>query len=344
MSWVIVGCDEAGYGPTLGPLCVGMAAVRIHHSDASKPAPDLWKLLEKGVCREPGRGGKPDARGRIAVADSKALKLANSVKSVHPLVHLERGVLTFLAANGMPIPQSDLALFEALGSVPDKHRCYAGPPRPLPLGSDAGSLAIAGNLLRSCLAAAGVELLALRTIAVCEGDFNTIIRETGNKAETTAWALGKHFRHAWKEWGRESESQRLGIVCDRLGGRAAYAGLLERELPGTTTDIVDESETRSRYVIRGRGEDGAAHKAGAAFLTEGESAHLPVALASMAAKLVRELMMARFNEYWNGLHEELKGKAISPTAGYATDARRWLEEIGTDVMGREDREWLVRSA
>jgi hypothetical protein len=38
------------------------------------------------------------------------------------------------------------------------------------------------------------------------------------------------------------------------------------------------------------------------------------------------------------------GRDIAPTAGYATDARRWLDEIGDDVLGRADRNTLVRMA
>jgi ribonuclease HII len=69
-----------------------------------------------------------------------------------------------------------------------------------------------------------------------------------------------------------------------------------------------------------------------------------VALASMIAKLGRELLMRRFNAYWGERFNELNGRAIHPTAGYATDARRWLEEVGDDVLGRVDREALIRTA
>ena len=45
---------------------------------------------------------------------------------------------------------------------------------------------------------------------------------------------------------------------------------------------------------------------------------MPVALASMTAKYVRELAMAAFNAHWTTLAPELR-----PTAGYPLDARRW---------------------
>jgi len=59
-----------------------------------------------------------------------------------------------------------------------------------------------------------------------------------------------------------------------------------------------------------------------AFLLGGESRSLPIALASMLAKYVRELHMALFNEFWA---ENVPG--LKPTAGYPNDARRFLADI-----------------
>jgi hypothetical protein len=58
------------------------------------------------------------------------------------------------------------------------------------------------------------------------------------------------------------------------------------------------------------------------FGVESESRSLPVALASMLSKYLRELHMAVFNEFWRERRPQLK-----PTAGYAVDARRFLSDI-----------------
>ena len=67
--------------------------------------------------------------------------------------------------------------------------------------------------------------------------------------------------------------------------------------------------------------------------------HLPVALASMLAKYLREVSMACFNAYW-----QRRLPSLRPTAGYYTDARRFLSEIEPVVaQGGLPRERFVRS-
>lgn len=330
---LIGGIDEAGYGPLLGPLCVAMSAVRVHGWETDK-VPDLWSLLEAGVCHKPGRGGASDPAGRVAVADSKQLKLSNSVTTTHPLVHLERGVFAFLAQGRGELPGTDHELLSRLGTAFSKHPSYAGGATPVPVAMDHPSIGIASNILGRAMTRAGVELVDARCACVHEVRFNEIVRTTQNKGETTVSAIGEHLRRFLEH---VQPGERAGVVCDRLGGRAAYAALLRRELGTHDVEIVEESATRSRYIV--------SHpraRLGVAFLTEGESAHLPVALASMIAKYVREIVMLRFNAYWSNTAAE-SSIELKPTAGYATDAKRWLHEASS-LLTPADRAALVRIA
>jgi len=337
MSLILAGIDEAGYGPTLGPLAVGLSVFRVRSWDKPETSPNLWNLLSTGVCREPGRGGRADKLGRVAIADSKQLKLSNSVKSTHPLVHLERGVLACARVLSETPVVSDVDCLALLGARMPEHACYGEPAISLPLAHEASEIGISANTLSRAMHASGVELLAMRCVLVGEREFNAKIREFGNKASTSAGAIADHLRHVWERWGEDRNGQRLGIVCDRLGGRAAYGGFLKRALAGEI-EVIEESEARSRYVVH----EGT-RRAGVAFLVEGESAHLPVALASMIAKYARELAMIRFNRYWSRVYAEFKDGNLKPTAGYALDARRWLDEMGT-LLSREDRDHLIRMA
>jgi len=61
MAWLI-GIDEAGYGPNLGPLVMTAAPIAI--PDDQMPV-DLWQRLHKAVRRH-----TDDDDGRLLVADS----------------------------------------------------------------------------------------------------------------------------------------------------------------------------------------------------------------------------------------------------------------------------------
>lgn len=341
MRTVLAGIDEAGYGPLLGPLCIGMSVLSVHGADSESSVPNLWNVLEVAVCREPGRAGARDAKHRIPVADSKSLKLSNSSKTVHPLVHLERGVLSFAGVLLGRSFETDADIFAALSAKPPTHSAYCGEALKLPLAITSVEASICRNMLSKAMAAAQVSIKAMKCRVISETEFNGIIRDTGNKGETTASAFGEHLRFVWERFGEVSHEggpSRLGIVCDRLGGRACYAGILQRELPGTRVEIIEETDTRSRYIV-----SNGSRRAGISFLTEGENAHLPVALASMIAKYVREVMMLRFNSYFSERARNTGGFELKPTAGYALDGRRWLDDA-SKLLDASDREALVRRA
>jgi ribonuclease HII len=313
--------DEAGYGPMLGPLCVGRASLRVHDWDAvdedgnASRVPDLWDLLSSVVAR-----ARKEAKGRITIADSKKLKLASSSVRNHPLVHLERGVLAMLGTIG-DVPRTDLELFEMLGVRIEDQRWFAGDPIELPIGNEMDLLKIDANQLRAAMHKQGVELDEIKVHAMGVGDFNEVVRAHGTKAATTAQLLLEHLRSV-----AGVDAQHTRVVIDRQSGRTHYHKLLSRVWDGIET--LEESARASRYSC---GEE-----LGVLLVSKADDAYFPVSLASMAAKLVRELMMARFNRYWCAMIPELK-----PTAGYVEDARRWLVDA-EGVLKDGDRVGLVR--
>jgi ribonuclease HII len=58
------------------------------------------------------------------------------------------------------------------------------------------------------------------------------------------------------------------------------------------------------------------------FAEKAEAQCLPVAVASMVSKYLRETLMRRFNAYWR---REVPG--VEPTAGYHPDGVRFAERI-----------------
>ena len=327
MALISCGIDEAGYGPMLGPLCVGLACFRVENWQGQAHTPDLWELLSAGVCRSL-REHRADKRGRVVIADSKQLKLSNQSKTRHPLTHLERAALSLLGSAGISTPD-DGHLFAALGANLPKESWYAGESIELPLGSSAGEIAIATNVLGSAMKDAVINAEELACIAVGEQRFNQIVRAEGTKSEVTVSAIGTHLRTIERRFKDSGDDVR--IVCDRLGARMRYADLIERELPGTRASCLMETPERSIYKLEGWAGD-----ARVMFEIDSEASHLPVACASIFAKLTRELAMARFNRYFSGLLAELK-----PTAGYYTDARRWLGDAES-ILDAPTRKRLVR--
>lgn len=313
MSLVLVGIDEAGYGPMLGPMCMSASAFLIEGWKPGDTAPDLWAMLAPLVVRTPGqvRAARTPA---LAVNDSKALKLPNGSKVRHPCTLLERGVLSFLRVSSGAVPGSDLEYFGSVAASRPRQPWYAGPATPWPIGHTRDELLTLSSALGAGHAHAGVRFLGFSCRCVCESGFNDAHARLGNKSgvwEEQFCALMEDVRRTLIPPGDVP----VRIVCDHQGARTRYTGLLERAMPGDPFVTLQETPTQSRYASSCRDTR-------VVFRTEAEREHLPVALASMCAKLTREACMARFNRHWCGLHAELK-----PTAGYTRDARRWIADL-----------------
>ncbi|MBC7772924.1 MAG: hypothetical protein H7210_10550 [Pyrinomonadaceae bacterium] len=360
MALVIAGIDEAGYGPLLGPLCIGMSVFRVEDWTPGDQAPCLWKLLTTGVCRKPS-----DKRKRVAVNDSKRLKGPNDRTCRHPLAELERGALAFLncvdRAPDVGCDERcilDSHLYSIIGAEPEPHHWYQCDPTSLPVSATWPELLIAANLLKRAMTNSGVNVLDLRCRAIGEAGFNRIYDRTGTKSAATGAGITRHLRRLWNQHALLDDTCEGGarIVCDAQGGRTRYEGYLAQAIPGCRVTVLEESSVRSRYVVEGEGTRQISEISGdegdtdparrddrpraitILFQPEADGLHFPVALASMLAKFVRELMMMRFNRYWQGRIPELK-----PTAGYTQDARRWLADVGENATHAE-RTMMIRRA
>lgn len=312
----------------LGPLCVGVAALRIERWAPGDGVPDLWDTLGRALCRAPR-----DARGRLAVADSKKL-CKPLAQGPGRLAEAERSVLGFVRARSGGSPTSDAALFDALGVAPCDLAWYGGQPRPFPAHCDRAEAKIAANVLGKAMASAGVSCDLLRVTRTDEARFNGLIQNGQSKANTTLAAIAEHaptilalIENAIDEYGEVHTR----IVLDRQGGRTRYGAELSRAFGRPLATLAEATEA-STY------EFADLPNARVRVQAKAEEGHLPVALASMLAKLVREMTMERFNAYWSSRHP-----GVRPTAGYATDARRWLADMGPSLSAQE-RRTLVRLA
>ncbi len=304
---VIVGIDEAGFGPVLGPLTVASAAFRVPAALVSTP---LWDVLSPAVSRRPaGR------RGPLPIADSK--RLHGGSRGPGRLFHLERGVLAALGGS-VPAPRSLADLLDRVApggrEAARRHPWYGACDQPLPHTVAAAEVEAAAAVLAERMAAAGVEPAGLHCRPLFEGEYNRRVAATGNKAAVlfglVAELLGEAVALA--------DGEPVVVFADRQGGRKRYLGALQRALPGCFPWVIREDDAWSAYRL-----DGAAHPVEVHFVVGGEALQLPVALASMTAKYTRELLMEQFNGFWR---RHVPG--LGPTAGYVEDGRRFIAEIG----------------
>jgi len=298
----LIGTDEAGYSPNLGPLVISASVWWLDDGDV-----DLYKRLKSVLCKEPSR--KAPLR-RLAIADSKAL-----YSTAQGLGCLERGVLAALGLLN-DSPENWLGVWQrlapcAVDNLPSLpwHAEYE---LPVPLAADGDELATLIPKLAKAFERAGVRLVALKSRAVFPDEFNRATLEYGNKAEALSRITLELLAQALELCG----DQPVLAVGDKHGGRNQYSRLLQQQFPDVLIEVHGESLLESIYRW---GPEGS--RIDLRFKAGGES-FLPVALASMASKYLRELSMRAFNDFWCGRVENL-----APTAGYPVDARRFMAAI-----------------
>jgi ribonuclease HII len=326
--YVYAGIDEAGYGPLLGPLVVARFVFAVPNLPGGHdtPIPQLWQRLGKSVCKRIS-----SSQGRVVVNDSKKLKTKAA-----GIAHLERGVLSFAALAGHH-PANVGRWLDIVGET--CHRDLANLPwyapsqqypwQVLPTAVTPGEIAVARSMLKTTTKHIGIEVADLGAAVIFEDRFNRMVANTRSKASTNFTFVAAHLQSIWQQFGEHDPV----VAVDRQSGRTHYREPLAQIFPEALLTVLGESDAQSSYRFT------AGQRAmTVTFQTEAESDHMPVALASMMAKYTRELMMQRLNAWFTDRADNLK-----PTAGYATDGRRFLDEIQPHLADWQiTREQLAR--
>jgi ribonuclease HII len=316
---ILLGIDEAGYGPLLGPLVVSGTVFEL--PDAKKP-PNLWSLLTSSVCK------KAAAREwRLPVADSK--KLFNREEG---LAALERTALVMLATVGAR-PASIRELLNTVApqaaAALDEYAWYRGMELKLPSAITPDDVATRANGVLRDMTVRNVTLKSVQCEVVPEGHFNRMVDRLRNKASLlslTALRLAAGVIH-------QRKTAQLHVTVDRHGGRMRYADQLATFFEHAQLRIIEESDGRSAYELTDASGPWTIE-----FRVNGEEHSLPVALSSVYSKYLRELLMVGLNTFFGQRVDGLRA-----TAGYYNDALRLLRDIEPAIQSEElDRSMLVR--
>ena len=343
--WLIA-IDEAGYGPKLGPLVV--AATLWRRDDAALDAamqdrsidaadPDAFIPIAGPVCVQSTAIRVDDSkqifRSRASGKSGGSLAMLQRIVSVsHHACGRTEPDLACRIATLIPDDFARIADVPWLASLTDSRRIRsivesAWTPRsecdeaiahwsrsPWQLIDVAARMIDAGCFNQFCGAASGAnksDLLGETSIALAAN----LLRTLDDRQPPV----------------RSPTNEPVQIYFDRHGGRRYYAAPLQPHFGKTPVQVISESARQSVYETRWSGRTVRMH-----FSVKGDR-FIPVALSSLHAKYLREVAMASLNDYFRERCQAVASKgdqcdsSFVPTAGYPTDADRFLNEIAAAI-------------
>jgi ribonuclease HII len=315
---IVAGIDEAGFGPLLGPMVVSANSFYVPDEIVYD---DLWGRLKQSVSKT-----RKNLRGRILIADSK--KAYSKTKG---LKDLERAVFSCIKCLG----HEKNKLSELFGYLcPDcLERLEAYPWYEGKLDSQITKshtdTAIAANMLRRDMQSSGMKFLGIKSNCLDVGYYNRLVGKVGNKSRVLFTVTSQLLSDIWQN----SEGERVEVVIDRQGGRVRYGRHIQRMFPDTELRIIKENKEYSSYEITGKDFHSRVH-----FVVKADDRSLPVSLASMTSKYLRELLVGHINDYFTSQCDGLK-----PTAGYWQDGKRFISDLNkfSDKISY-DKDKLIR--
>jgi ribonuclease HII len=306
MPWII-GIDEAGYGPNLGPLVMTSVACRLPEELTET---NLWRVLKEVVRRQ-----DDSEDDRLVVDDSKLV-----YSPATGLVGLETAVWSILiSAQSEPLatlkgyvdracPSSSDDLLEepwftGTTSVPfaQKRAAYQDP------------IARFAKVCQNY----DIRFGPIHSVVICPPRFNQLLDHWDSKGAILGHGLSELLLKGLTPSAQDEEEEPIDFVIDKHGGRNCYYAMLQEAMGERMVVVHEETFNQSRYSICRCGEP-----IRFTIQPRADSEHFCVALASMASKYLRELLMVEFNQFWRNHLPDL-----APTAGYPGDSRRFYNEI-----------------
>ncbi len=233
--------------------------------------------------------------GKMAFAEGLALAVVEHLTG--SVASDADAVLSALSLDGLlalraPCPSTSVA------------QCWSAELRLPAFGGDLAH----GRTALGRLARAGVRVTRARSAIACAGVLNEQMRRLGSRTSIDLELFERLVLDA-----RASADADVTAILGMVGGIRDYPGHFIR-LQGRAHQVLREDRKTAGYAIEGLGS--------LSFEVDADARHLPVALASMLGKYLRELAMERQNRFYAAQHPEL-GRA----SGYHDPVtRRFVEQ------------------
>lgn len=284
----VCGIDENGLGPRLGPLVATAVVLEL-------PSYDRARL--RGIARRAGIDDSKETAGfgQMAAAEGLALAVLERLHGCAPRDADE--LLAVLALDGL-LP------LRARCPQASAHQCWSSPVALPAFGGDVEQ----GRRALARLARHGVSVVRARSAVACVSALREAIAELGSRTTVDLALFERLLLDA-----RAFADAELDAVLGMVGGIRDYPQYFVH-LRDRTFEVMRKDERVVRYRGLGLGT--------LSFEVDADARHLPVALASMLGKYVRELAMERQNRFY-AAHD---GDLPRPSGYHDPVTRRFVEQ------------------